>query len=290
MPVRDKRKWKPNDYLRGREEFNVYPSMNPVLQDMAMMEGKFITGNHFIMLLTLEEARNITDELLGKVDDFFSYKLGPGNIKDGLDGFRTLSKLTTYHDETGKLLVNFNTLKIKAVKYIHRGKVYIKITGYPGVRRILNGTRYGASNPQILEMAIGIRGLAHSIMKGTKFCICCSLAWRTIELIFKSDYDLVDFLVDVTMDVAKIIVSSVVIGISGGVLTLLSSPIVITTVIILFIGFYLNKKLNLVDNENNLSFDLKKQLRNALAEIQRRQEWNQQHLPLSLYLLTNKID
>ncbi|MEW7312122.1 hypothetical protein AB1E22_05275 [Buttiauxella gaviniae] len=69
MLVPDKRRWRPNDYIRGREEFNVYPSINPALQDMAMIEGEFITENHFIMLLTPEEARNITDELLSNTSD-----------------------------------------------------------------------------------------------------------------------------------------------------------------------------------------------------------------------------
>jgi len=120
-------------------------------------------------LLTIEEAQGVSDELLGNLDYFFSYRLGPGNIKDGLDGFRTLSKLTTYYSPAGKLVFNFKYLKIKAIEYVINGKEYIKITGYAGVRRILTGTRYGARNPQMLEMAIGMRGVANSIVKGTSF-------------------------------------------------------------------------------------------------------------------------
>lgn len=275
----------PEDYLRGHREFNVYPSMNPVLQDMAVMDGKFITENYFIMLLTLEEARKVTDELLGGVDDFFSYKLGPGNIKDGLDGFRTLSKLTTYYDEAGQLLINFKALKIRAVKYIFQGKAYIKITGFPGVRRILNGTRYTLNNPQILEMAIGMRGVANAIVKGAKFCICCSLAWRAVELIFKSDYDLVDFLFDITMDVAKIIVSSVVIGVVGGLLVLASSPVVISTLIIIGLGILLNIGLNLTDEHLGLSIELKNKIREALNNEKKMSQWDYNHLsPFTFHL------
>ncbi|MGK7246701.1 hypothetical protein ACSPAH_17615 [Buttiauxella agrestis] len=269
---------KPHDYLRDEHQFQTYPSMNPVLRDMAAINGDFITESRYIMLLTIEEAQGVSDELLGNLDYFFSYRLGPGNIKDGLDGFRTLSKLTTYYSPTGKLVFNFNCLKIKAVEYVINGKAYIKITGYAGVRRILTGTRYGATNPQMLEMAIGMRGFGTALIKGMKFCIYASLALRGVELIFKSDYHLVDFLVDIPMDIAKIIVSSVAIGIVGGVMTFFSFPVVIIAGFIIGIGIILNNQLNHLDNEMGLSTDLKNKIRDAIIEQQKMSEWDYQHL------------
>ncbi|MGK7287069.1 hypothetical protein ACSPAB_17545 [Buttiauxella agrestis] len=269
---------KPHDYLRDEHQFQTYPSMNPVLRDMAAINGDFITESRYIMLLTIEEAQGVSDELLGNLDYFFSYRLGPGNIKDGLDGFRTLSKLTTYYSPTGKLVFNFNCLKIKAVEYVINGKAYIKITGYAGVRRILTGTRYGATNPQMLEMAIGMRGFGTALIKGMKFCIYASLALRGVELIFKSDYHLVDFLVDIPMDIAKIIVSSVAIGIVGGVMTFFSFPVVIIAGFIIGIGIILNNQLNHLDNEMGLSTNLKNKIRDAIIEQQKMSEWDYQHL------------
>jgi len=264
--------------------------MNPVLSDMAVMNESFITASHYITLLTFDEAQSITDELLGNMDHFFSYRAGPGNIKDGLDGFRTIGKLMTYHNEFGKLIIRFQSLGMRAVKCSVCGKDYIKLTGYPAMRRILNGTRYSLRNPQILEMGIGIRGLGSSIVKGTKFCICCSLAWRAVELIFKSGYDLVDFLVDVTMDVAKIIVSSVAIGVVGGVCILFSLPVIVTTLIVIGVGLYLNNGLNQLDDKLELSVGLKEKIRIALAEEQRMKVWNQQYSSSFLNLLANTSD
>ncbi|WHP31602.1 hypothetical protein QMG90_01230 [Trabulsiella odontotermitis] len=238
-----------------------WPSMNPLQRDMAFMNGNFITQSHVIMLLTLEEAEQVVDDLLGGVDKFFSYKAAPGNIKDGLDAFRNLSKLTTWYNPAQELVFNFKALKIKAIEYNVGGKSYIKITGHAGLRRILTGTRYGASHPQMLEMAIGQRGMSYSIINGTKYCIYFSLAWRAVELIFKSDYHLVDFLVDITMDTAKIVVSSVVIGVVGGILTLLSAPVVATIVILVLIGLGLNSGLNYLDDQFSLSATLKAKIR-----------------------------
>ena len=246
-------------------DFNSWHTMNPVQRDMAFMDGSFITQSHHILLLTLEEAQQVTDDLIGGVDKFFSYRAAPGNFKDGLDGFRSLSKLTTYYNSAQELVFNFSAIRIKAIEYKVGGKTYIKITGYPALRRILNGTRYGASHPQMLEMALGKRGLYNNIRNGVKYCIYFSLAWRAIELIFKSDYDLVDFLVDISMDAGKAVVSGVVIGVLvTGVLAIFSVPIVVTTGIIVILGLSLNIVLNKIDDANGLSNELKKNLRDHI--------------------------
>lgn len=251
-------------------DFNRWHTMNPVQRDMAFMDGSFITQSHHILLLTLEEAQQVADDLMGGVDKFFSYRAAPGNIKDGLDGFRSLSKLTTYYNSAQELVFNFRAIRIKAIEYKVGGKTYIKITGYPALRRILNGTRYGAGHPQMLEMAIGRRGLSYNITQGVRHCIYFSLAWRAIELIFKSDYDLVDFLVDISMDAAKAVVSGVVIGIFAGGLTLVSAPIIVTTFVIVALGLFLNNRLNYIDDETGLSTELKTRIRDYFRKMERR--------------------
>lgn len=251
-------------------DFNSWHTMNPVQRDMAFMDGSFITQSHHILLLTLEEAQQVADDLMGGVDKFFSYRAAPGNIKDGLDGFRSLSKLTTYYNSAQELVFNFRAIRIKAIEYKVGGKTYIKITGYPALRRILNGTRYGAGHPQMLEMAIGRWGLSYNITQGVRYCIYFSLAWRAIELIFKSDYDLVDFLVDISMDAAKAVVSGVVIGIFAGGLTLVSAPIIVTTFIIVALGLFLNNRLNYIDDETGLSTELKTRIRDYFRKMERR--------------------
>jgi hypothetical protein len=261
--------------LRGESSFSSFPSVNPVQRDMAFANGTFITENRYIMLLTLEEAQQVTDELLGEVDGIFSYKLAPGNIKDILEGTSSIGKMMTFENSAGDIAFRFKSLGIRAIEYTFRGKTYIKITGYPGMRRILTGTRYAADHPQMLEMDIGIRGLGSALIKGTRFCIFASLGWRAIELIFKSNYDLVDFLGDITMDTAKAVVASVVIGvIAGGVLTVFSLPIVVTAIIVIGLGVVLNAGLNALDDHLGLSVSFKEKTRTALTDYQKINEWN----------------
>ncbi|HCD1253506.1 TPA: hypothetical protein JD854_RS00325 [Citrobacter amalonaticus] len=252
-----------DDPLRGSADIH-WSSMNPVQRDMAFMDGSFITQHHHILLLTIKEAQQVVDDLMGGIDQFFSYRAGPGNIKDGLDAFRSLSKLTTYYNPANELVFNFTVLKIKAIEYNVGGKAYIKITGYSALRRILNGTRYGARHPQILEMAIGKLGLYNSIRSGVRYCLYFSLAWRAIELIFKSDYQMVDFLVDISMDMAKAVVSGVVIGVVAGVLILISAPIIVAIGFIVAIGIGLNIGLNIIDDKLGLSNALKGKFRDYI--------------------------
>lgn len=261
----------------NNDPFHPYPSLNPLLGDMARFNESFITESHHILLLTLEEAQGVVDDLLGRIDNFFSYRAGPGNIKDSIDGFHFLNRLTTYYNPTGQLIVNFKSLGIKAVEYTLNGHSYIKITGYPGLRRIFQGTRYGARNVQMLEMGVGRVGFFGAITGGIKCCIYFSLAWRAIELIFKSDYTLNDFLVDVPMDAVKAIVAGVVIGFIGGVVMLISSSILIAPACIIVLGIFANIGLNIIDDKLHLSSGLKKELFKAIHERNKISEWNFQH-------------
>ncbi|MDX6021315.1 hypothetical protein SIL08_13640 [Scandinavium sp. V105_16] len=273
--------------LRGEQQINQLVPDHPYINTLAHMEELLTKNTRHYMLLTLEEVRGILSDLTGTADDFFSYKLGGGNIKDIWDGKNTLGKLTTYLNEADQLKFNLKGLGIQAVACKYGTETYIKITGYPSVRRILNGTRYKATNPQLLELGIGWRGVAHTVVKGIKFCVYFSLAFRAIELIFKKEYTLVDFFGDVIMDTAKTLVSSVVAVAVGGVIALFCPFIILTTALVIAVGIAINVKLNILDSDYNWSVKLKTALQEALFEEQRIHAWNNTHLGHEMTLFYN---
>lgn len=259
--------------LRGEQRINQWVPDHPYIDSLPHMEELMAKNTQHFMLLTLREVRDILSDLTGMADDFFSYKLGGGNIKDIWDGKNTFGNFTSYFNEAEQLKFNLKGLGIKAIACKYGAETYIKITGYPSVRRILNGTRYKASHPQLLELGIGWRGVAHTIVKGIKFCVYFSLAFRAIELIFKKEYTLVDFFGDVIMDTAKTLVSAVVAGlVAGGLITIF--PIVITAGIVIVIGIALNIELNNLDSTFGWSIKFKKALRESFAEQQKIRDWN----------------
>lgn len=274
------------DILRGQQPINQLVPNHPYIDTLPHMEELLAKNTRYIMLFTLQEARGILSDLSGKADDFFSYKLGGGNLKDIWDGAHTARDFTTYLNEANQLAFNFKGLGITATTCKYNGVSYIKITGYPSLRRILNGTRYKAKNLQLLDLGIGWRGVAYNIVKGVKFCVYFSLAFRAIELIFKKEYTLVDFFGDVIMDTAKTLVSAVVAGIAGvGLVTFL--PVIVTTGAVILIGILLNAELNTLDYQHHWSADLKKIIREAIIQQEKITHWNEEHFPKNLLPLYN---
>ncbi|WP_330983907.1 MULTISPECIES: hypothetical protein [Enterobacterales] len=274
--------------LRGEQPINQLVPNHPYIDSLPHLEELLAKNTQHIMLFTLAEARGVLSDLTGKADDFFSYTLGGGNIKDILDGMNTVRNFSTYLDEANQLAFNLKGLGIRAKACKYGTETYIKITGYASTRRILNGTRYRANSLQLLELGIGWRGAIYNFARAVRFCVYFSLAFRAIELIFKKEYTLVDFFGDVIMDTAKTLVSTVIATIAGIGLALVSSPLILTAGLIIFLGIYVNYKLNKLDKENGWSQAFKKMIREALIDEIKMQEWNKQHMSPDALVYFNK--
>ncbi|MFH7828797.1 hypothetical protein [Kluyvera chengduensis] len=198
-----------------------------------------------VMLLSLEEAQGVIDDLL-KSNAMSQATTYAGNIRDAAGGAANIVKLISYRD-AGKIVFTLKGLGVKAVQYSYGGKMYVKITGYPSLRRILNGTRYRVNHPKLLELGIGKAGVQAGIISGARFCIWFSACWRLVELIFRSDHDVAAFLGNITMDVAKVImtifVTQVVVGGGVSLATAFSASLVVPIwggiFLLLFLGLLL---------------------------------------------------
>ncbi len=189
-------------------------------------------------------------------------------------------------------------LGIKAIQYQYGGQVYVKITGYASLRRILQGTRYKINSPQILELGIGKAGINGGILEGAKFCIWFSLAYRTVQLIFKSDHDVAAFIGNITMDIAKIIVTIFVTKIlvaAGGALAAgaasvgfaVTLPIALGIVLIVGIGFGITYGLDYLDRKYHLTDKLISAIREGMRTQAEIEKWNFEHTSPFTYGLMN---
>lgn len=59
---------------------------------------------------------------------------------------------------------------------VHKGKEYVVISGYAGLRKILTGTRYLATNPKVADLVIGTQRLARSAMNTNAWAIVLVVA------------------------------------------------------------------------------------------------------------------
>lgn len=267
------------DILRG----NNWQRNQYVESEIRKLKNNLNSNTQHIMLLTLEEAQGVNDDLLGSKTVSFSTNYA-GNIKDTVDATKKLLKLFSYQ-QAGKIVFTLKGLGVKATQYAYQGKLYVKITGYPSLRRILNGTRYRINHPKVLEVGIGSAGFRNGIMSGARFCIWFSACWRFIEVVFKSEHDVAALLGNVTMDVAKVIVSVFVSRLSGNVIrwgvsffvTSAAVPVWGEIVGAVALGFFIAYALNEVDEKYELSDKLIACIREGMKEQQKISEWNSRH-------------
>ena len=276
------------DVLRGNVPPNQLIPQHPFLLNTLQLKEVLEKNTEHIMLLTMDEAYAVADALYNKSTNY------AGNIKDTVSGVKQIVKLTSYRD-AGKLVFNLKGLGIKALPYVYKGVTYIKITGYASLRRIVNGTRYAVNNPKMLELSIGRAGIHHGIMSGARFCIYFSAAQRTLELIFSSEHDVATFMGNLTMDVAKVIVTIFATKIAVVTATSIATavgfsvilPISASIFIIVTLGFVIIFGLHSIDEHYNLSETLINSIRKGIDEHQRMLEWNLQHANPTIFSLMN---
>lgn len=264
------------DIIRG----NNWQRTQQFENEIRMLQESLDNNVQHIMLLTPDEAQGVINDLLGSQPVSFSTTYA-GNIKEAVSATKSLSKLFSYQ-QAGKIVFTLKGLGIKATQYTYQGKMYVKITGYPSLRRILNGTRYRINHPKVLEVGIGSAGYRNGIMSGARFCIWFSVCWRLVELIFKSDHDVAALLGNVTMDVAKVIVGVFVSSLAGRGFSLAISTFVASAAVpvwgqivcVVVLGIIIADALNRIDKQYDLSNKIIDCLRKGLKEQQKIAEWN----------------
>lgn len=175
---------------------------------------------------------------------------------------------------------------------MHQGVTYIKITGYPSLRRILNGTRYTVNNPKILDVGIGKAGINMGILSGARWCVYFSGAQRAVEFIFSSKHDVATFIGNITMDTAKIIVTIFVsksLAAASGIAAFagVTIPISVTIIVSVVVGFYIVNKLSTLDDNHDLSKNLIKKINQGLHEQHKIVEWNMSNSSVYFPFLTD---
>ncbi|CDG19638.1 hypothetical protein [Xenorhabdus doucetiae] len=182
-----------------------------------------------------------------------------GNIKDAPGVFKVAKHLKpTNIGMIDHILDELKGKGVKAVEYLGRnGERYIKLSGEPEVRRYLKATRYLIDNKKIIEVGIGSVAMEGSIVSGARFCIVFSAAYRAVELLLKDEYDLTDFFVNVTMDIAKLIVATEIAKATVTAVTSVFFATAASATVISFlvfgIGLGVAYGLYLLDNEYKIS-------------------------------------
>ncbi|NHB89297.1 hypothetical protein C5471_16985 [Photorhabdus tasmaniensis] len=240
------------DFLRGNVGDNQLKPQHEFF-DAIGLEEQLRENTTYIALLSLEEAKGVLEDIdspkpksplmkkmFSVADPISSYA---GNIRDAFDFTNVVRE--------------FKRLGIKATEYVGKnGEKYIKISGYAGVRKFITASRYGASNMKMISMGIGQQGINSGIVKGMKFCILFSVAYRAVEYIFKDEYTLADFLGNIAVDLAKTAVAAFASWATGAIISsvfVAGASIIAVAGIIITVGLVVTVVLNYMDDRYGIS-------------------------------------
>ncbi len=104
----------------------------------------------------------------------------------------------------------------KVVVKNYKGKAYVIFKGMAGARKIFCGTRYLATNPKVVRMAIGPKGVLKSVKGGAVVTIVLFCAVDIADYFLRDNVTLYAMLGTLTSDLAQVGISALIGAIAGG--------------------------------------------------------------------------
>ncbi|WP_347093529.1 hypothetical protein [Sphingomonas parapaucimobilis] len=155
----------------------------------------------------------------------------------------------------------------------YNGKLHVVFKGYPGLRRILTGTRYGALHPKVVGLGIGKAGVAKSVKGGTIVSVVLLTVWNIVDYVIRDQATLGQMLGGIAGDVSKALIASGVGYAAGSAavalgMTVAAGPLVIAVVVGLGVGW----ALDALDQKYRFTERLQKQLDEGIAELERKKQ------------------
>ena len=118
----------------------------------------------------------------------------------------------------------------KAVIKEIQGKSYVILKGYPGLREKLTGTRYLASNPKVVDLAIGTKRVSGTMISGARLSIFVAVPMTVLQFLISEQSTLLRLVGTIASDLVKIGLSTIIASAAGmaagAITTVAAGPIV----------------------------------------------------------------
>jgi hypothetical protein len=176
--------------------------------------------------------------------EYWNKTLAP-NI--GNAGVVPVSQLTSDAYVIGKTL---SLVGISASYYV-KGN-YIILKGYSGTRNILTGTRYLLTNPKVVQMGFGLKGVQGVARGGFILGLVVSTAIETLDWLFNDEKTMVDLVGGIGVEAVKVGIASLAGYAAGAALTVVTgvaaAPLIGMAVVTCLVAWGLNE----LDNKYNV--------------------------------------
>lgn len=235
-------------YLTGEKTESGFVPDYPVLRNTQdfpdeKLRGMLKQNNHDVMLLTISEAFEVlqswgwNDTKTVWVETTQS-DVGQVLVNYGVNGKDVVT--------TSMIISKLGSFGIRATVYLnHKGTELIKLTGYPGIRKVLNAPVFALKNPKIVDLGIGKYGLGKSIVGGARLTFYVAAAYRTLDFILNDETHLAQFIGALATDMVKIGIASAISWGAGAAavayIPFISAPLVVVVVFGFLAAWGLNK-------------------------------------------------
>ncbi len=151
-----------------------------------------------------------------------------------------------------KLISDLGGVTTKATVKFYSGKPHIILTGHPGLRKVLTGTRYGLQNPKVVAMGLGQANIVKASKTGGLISIVLLTTYRVTDY-FLTDKQTLSYLIGhLATDVVKVGMSvgatlAVMTAVGGA--TLAIGPLAVAVVV----GFGASMTLDYLDSHFQLT-------------------------------------
>ena len=150
-----------------------------------------------------------------------------------------------------RLIREFGLETNKVLLKTYRGKQYVVFKGRPGARNIFKGTRYLNTNPKVVRMAVGPRGIAKSVKSGFILTVVLCVGVEVFDYFIRDNATLHELLGTITSDIIQIGVSSIaaaVVGLKVGSAMILGSTVAAPLVAAIAVGLATGWVLQKIDS------------------------------------------
>lgn len=237
----------PPSYLTGEKTESGFVPDYPALRNTQdfpdeRLRGMLSQNNQDVMLLTIPEAFEVLQSWGWKETKTAWVETTQSDVGQVLVNYGVNGKDVV---TTSMIISKLGSFGIRATVYLnHKGTELIKLTGYSGIRKVLNAPVFALKNPKIVDLGIGKYGLGKSIVEGARLTFYVAAAYRTLDFILNDEIHLAQFIGSLATDVAKIGIASAIswgIGIAAvAYVPFITVPLVVVVGIGLFTAWGLN--------------------------------------------------
>jgi hypothetical protein len=158
------------------------------------------TNQHEVYILSLEEMDHV----------FAAGKSKPW-IREKWQEYKTKVEFSTNYYSSGKdvlllnkLLADMGYAGARAYVKTYGGKPHIILKGHPGLRKILNATKYGVQNAKVVKMGLGKHGGIGAAKGGGILTVVLVTVYRVVDYFLRDDATLSQLFGALATDVIKI--------------------------------------------------------------------------------------